>query len=779
MAVTQQQPMKVDLKRPVKLFERLGPWLGLGAILSFFSGSCIGGCALMNLSDADQLLFGPNLRGYTFMGVLGGIGAVFFAFLCFWYMIRKRRNVTGSSMMTWLSMHVVFGLFALFLAFMHAGMGLFSLSFSTGKVLFFLFFVIASTGILWRLAYATIPPKAAEVVLNYSKEGAVRRAEEQSLEIEKLVAGKSAELRAIKDVLLQRTPSPQELAQMAQTLKPDEQAILPQLAERAASRRRALARPIHQQEYTKRMHRWRAVHVPLSFLFFLFLGFHVFGAYDMHRKLVPAGLAETGPLAAYLPAEKCADCHKAIYDQWKDSMHAHALSSPLTIVQNNLDMKHSLVGLPSPDPRRLCINCHGPATAASIDGDNLPLRPGRQIEGIECTSCHQLSQPTKPGGGALAGQYNANLVRGDVYYGPLSGPIGNAYHKSDTVDMWKDPTVLCSTCHDVNYDKNNDGQIHKAVDLVLQTTFDEYQQYRKGGGKSTCMDCHMPVVPGLTNAADGASVPFDRDYTGPKRVVHDHSFVGVDYPLDVVKKKDPQRPKRQALLQSAANFDVEQSTQGNLLVLKCTITNNTGHNLPTGFAFARQMWIELTVQENGKGTIFQSGGLAHPGDDLCDDGTFGEATNPLRPFVRGCTAVDPNLVNIQLKLVDKIAALADGAGNPVLDQDGEHVLIQSKDGKETYLQWLTAGGVARTRPVDKANLAPIRFLESKSFVYKIPVERGRTGTWTARLLFRNLPPYWVRGMTTEDPGKGVIRLDPLVDNILTEEMARKSGSFVH
>ena len=55
-----------------------------------------------------------------------------------------------------------------------------------------------------------------------------------------------------------------------------------------------------------------------------------------------------------------------------------------------------------------------------------------------------------------------------------------------------------------------------------------------------------------------------------------------------------------------------------------TITNNTGHNLPTGFAFARQMWIELVVQETGRGTIFQSGLLAHPGDDLCDDGTFGD-----------------------------------------------------------------------------------------------------------------------------------------------------------
>jgi hypothetical protein len=426
----------------------------------------------------------------------------------------------------------------------------------------------------------------------------------------------------------------------------------------------------------------------------------------------------------------------------------------------------------------MCINCHGPAVATMIDGDTLPLRSNRQTEGVECTSCHQLTEPVKPGGGALQGVYNANLARGDIYYGPLKGPIGNAYHKSDKVAMWDEPEKLCATCHDVNYDRNGDGQIHKAVDLVLQTTFDEYQSYRKGGGKSSCMDCHMPVVPGLTNAADGASVPFDRDYNGPPRVVHEHSFVGVDYPLDTVKKRDPQKPKRQALLANAALFDVEQSTQGNTLALKFTITNQTGHNLPTGFAFARQMWIELVVVENGR-TVFQSGVLAHPGDDLCDDGTFGEATNPLRPFVRGCSAVDTNLVNLQAKLVDKIAALADASGNPVKDADGEFVLIQSKAGNETYLQHLTSGGVARTRPVDKANLGAIPPLGSKSFTYKIPIERGKTGTFTARLLFRNLPPYWVRAMTAEPAPGGAPKLDPLIDNIQTEEMARKSGSFSH
>jgi len=43
----------------------------------------------------------------------------------------------------------------------------------------------------------------------------------------------------------------------------------------------------------------------------------------------------------------------------------------------------------------------------------------------------------------------------------------------------------------------------------------------------------MPVVPGLKQAADGAIAPLEVDYPPPDRQVHDHGFVGVDYPPDV------------------------------------------------------------------------------------------------------------------------------------------------------------------------------------------------------------------------------------------------------
>ncbi len=772
---------KPHLERPVTFFERQWPWAVFALVVAaallvttlFFATGI--------LSRINDLRFGPNVRGYTAAGILMGLLSLLFAFLTLWYSARKRRNVTGATMMTWLWAHVYFGILAVVAAVLHAGYGLVSLSFSSGKALFWLFALITGSGLFWRLAYAVVPPKAAAATLNYSKEGALHRAEEQQLEIEKITAGKSPELQHLKEQLLARELALQELTHLATALPKEENALVSELAQLAASRRRALARPALQLAYTRRLQFWRIVHVPLAFLSVVVLVVHVLGAFDLHRRVLPLAAAEDGPLAAFRPSQECRTCHTAITAQWQDSMHAHALTSPLTIVQNNLDMRHSLAGTASPDPRRMCINCHGPAVAAVTDGDRLPLAGAKQTEGIECVACHQMNEAVAPGAGGSALAYQEQLVRGDIFFGRLDGPVGNAYHRSRKSPLYSEPEKMCATCHNVNLDRNKDGNIVKGVDLVLQTTFDEYLAYQRAGGTGDCVSCHMPVVPGLKNVAEGAVAPFTVDYPPPARKLHDHSFVGVDYPLDTVVKRDPQKAKRAALLQGAAAFAVDTAqADAQNLTLRLSLENRTGHNLPTGFAFARQMWIELVVKDGSNAALFSSGVLTKNDDDLCDGATFGDAANPLRTLVQNCREVDTQLVNIQLKLVDKIAVAANSAGQLLKDEGGESVLSQAREGNETYLQFLTGGGVARTRPSDKATMAPLRPLQRRAYAYAIPLPKSvRNGTFSARLLFRNLPPYWVRAMAKEQkPGTADgPQLAPLVANLQIVEMAKLTGSF--
>ena len=77
-------------------------------------------------------------------------------------------------------------------------------------------------------------------------------------------------------------------------------------------------------------------------------------------------------------------------------------------------------------------------------------------------------------------------------------------------------------------------------------------------------------------------------------------------------------------------------------------------------------------------------------------------------------------------------------------------------------------------------MGPLRPLQRKTYNYAIPLPRTvRNGTLTARLLFRNLPPYWVRAMGKEQkPGTADgPQLAPLVPNLQIVEMAKQTGTF--
>jgi hypothetical protein len=198
-----------------------------------------------------------------------------------------------------------------------------------------------------------------------------------------------------------------------------------------------------------------------------------------------------------------------------------------------------------------------------------------------------------------------------------------------------------------------------------------------------------------------------------------------------------------------------------------------GHNLPSGFAFARQMWLEVRVTGEGGRPLFTSGVLAKASDDLCDAGTLDEADNPARPFVVGCKASDRQLVSYQQKLVDRVEVERDRDGSPKLDARGETRAAAAPGAKEAWLQHLTAGAVPRVRPSDGAVLAPIPPEETRRHGYKVPVGDARRVTVTVRLLFRSLAPYMLRALATGQ-GAAEVPLGPLCENLQVVEMGAAS-----
>src|ERR1700744_4534989 len=80
---------KPTLTRPVKAFEKGSTWLILCLAIAAFIFIIIAFFALGPLVKVDDLRFGPNLRGYTFGGLLMGFGAVLCVCLAGWYSVRK------------------------------------------------------------------------------------------------------------------------------------------------------------------------------------------------------------------------------------------------------------------------------------------------------------------------------------------------------------------------------------------------------------------------------------------------------------------------------------------------------------------------------------------------------------------------------------------------------------------------------------------------------------------------------------------------------------------
>jgi len=486
-----------------------------------------------------------------------------------------------------------------------------------------------------------------------------------------------------------------------------------------------------------------------------------------------AGTAPPPPHDRFRSAKVCATCHTTIYKQWSTSMHARALTSPLTLAETNQVIRNPLARATSPDPKRFCVNCHSPTAAAVTTSASLPLDPASHAdEGISCTGCHQFNGKPTSGGGGISTSYQANLVDGTTYFGPLSDPVPNSSHTAQAGIAFTQRNLTCANCHNVSLDLDHDGRIIKGEDLVLQQTFDEYSDYRRAGGQETCVTCHMPVISGLTRVADGTSLQT------PDRVVRNHSFVGVDYALDDPNQDAAQAADREALLQSSARFQIDRDSisDNNGLSFTVSIENaRSGHNLPTGFAFTRQMWIEVRVVAASSGRLlFSSGLLTNPTDDLCDANILDEKDNPMREFIQGCNRSDENLVNIQAKLVDRVAVKRDGNGNIVFDQDGQPVLVQADNGQETTLQFLRGGPVARTRPVDGQGLGSLQPFEIRNFRYSARIDTSQPVTISARLMFRHMPPYFVRALAAGQPANELPQLAPLVANLRATEMASDS-----
>ncbi|MEY2459868.1 MAG: hypothetical protein QOG30_1698, partial [Acidimicrobiaceae bacterium] len=345
-----------------------------------------------------------------------------------------------------------------------------------------------------------------------------------------------------------------------------------------------------------------------------------------------------------------------------------------------------------------------------------------------------------------------------------------------------------------------------------------------------CSDCHMPLLSkdepttGVVDHAPGL-------LSIPSREYHTHTFVGVDYDLDTKKYEEPGLPsnaldkvlaEREALVRSAialkvdvaknangqpdvlvdpANpgFATQDGKKGKLVTYNVEVRNNLlAHTFPTGFAFARQFWLEVSAKTKSGDPVclsvpFVVADGTSPVATPCASGVLGidANTSPDEAVKRADDGPSPDDTNVDLRQCDS-AAVADRVGDvgvtipntdiefskpfPLDDCDPwlsnfQKILTdgdpdQTGTKKEVAFQSFVPNlvqirGRVATGDLMK-DLQPVRLdattLERQDsttlgYTFFVPDSLNVTSTddivVTAKMRVRHLPPYFVEGLAQE------------------------------
>ena len=828
-----------SLNRPTTRFERARPWILLVVLLLIL----IGLATRFQFNTIRSLL---DVRRTTFALVTTlGVLTVVLIVITFFYSLRKRnlQERAPGTMMAWLQAHIYIGLLSLAVVFAHIWVPSFAEGWTWGKYALAVFGLLVLSGVAWRIVYYVVPPKVAENVGNLSVSDTKDKARTTKVEIDKLLAGKSAEFRRAAQGRLNPASAQKDSGSAPAGEEADWKRFL-KLAERLE---RYARREVQQNRYARFLQSWQRLHVPLAILLIGLVGVHVWDTLHVRNAI------SKSEVRGLPPATACADCHAEIVQEWKLAMHSQAQNAPIVIAQTNLALeKYPAFG-------RACNNCHAPIGTAITDTPTLPIdiqnvlraHPNGAVvdDGVTCVVCHTLANAPEERRGmepdfpVLQGSANQFAEM----FGPPLGEkssLPSTRHSSSVGFMTNSVAAsqLCGACHNVKVDINGDNQVtafpgsegnqrdtdgdrqldenelefnadgKKLQDLVLQTTFDEWQDYaavQQAEGKTVqgCVDCHMPSE---TQGALVSSAPGSFFAAAPNRPRHSHSFRGVDYNLTPGYYEQEGMPlnarehvleDRANLLREAMSLSIETSEPANGK-LSATVTVESlleGHNLPTGFAFARQMWLEVHAETssgrpvcladaNIKGNIIKadcvSGHLDSPQAELktCDPlalaklglkASKNDELVQLNPSaVAPLSQCDPWLTNFQKILTD-----GDANGDGIFEEVAYQSLLADIVKTRVRVSDQQAMDALNNTILVNVN-GVIEPRDSASYLYDFDLAgaEGEEVIVTATMHFRHLPPYLLHELESGYPD-GITASD-LLENMTVVDIKTVASNRV-
>lgn len=257
------------------------------------------------------------------------------------------------------------------------------------------------------------------------------------------------------------------------------------------------------------------------------------------------------PSNFFMDSAACGECHKEIYQQWKSSSH-HLASFNNQFYRKAIEYMQDTIGT---KPSKWCAGCHDHAVFFNGRFDR-PIREQIDTEeahaGLACTSCHAITHvDSSMGNGGFTIEYpplhelatskNPVIHALDHFLTYLNPePHRQTFMKPF---MRQDAAEYCSTCHKVHLDVPvnsyrwfrgfNDYDNWQASGVSGQGARSFYYPPKT----STCVDCHMPLVP-------------SQDLGNHDGQIHSHRFPAANTALAYVNKEETQLKAEEDFLKS-------------------------------------------------------------------------------------------------------------------------------------------------------------------------------------------------------------------------------------
>jgi tetratricopeptide (TPR) repeat protein len=384
------------------------------------------------------------------------------------------------------------------------------------------------------------------------------------------------------------------------------------------------------------------------------------------------------PSNFFMDSERCGECHKDIYRQWKSSVH-HFASFNNQFYRKSIEYMQSVVGT---QPSKWCAGCHDHAVFFNGRFDR-PIK--EQIDtpearaGLACTSCHSIVHVDSTMGNAdftieypplheLATSRSPYIHALDSFLTYLNpGP-----HKASFLKpfMRGESAEFCAACHKVHLDVPvnkyrwfrgfNDYDNWQASGISGQGARSFYYPPKS----QVCADCHMPLVPSRDPGNHGGQVHSHRFPAANVAVAYANrddaqmkatmdflksGFITVDiFSVSPVESRGTEMMRRtsdapQAMTGFAVGEEAESTSTGVIRevgriaapidraatklepgstarVDVVVRTRKIGHFFPAGTVDAFDVWLELQGRDADGRVIFWSGRVEDNGSGPVEPG---------------------------------------------------------------------------------------------------------------------------------------------------------------